>query len=433
MSASTASSVRSSALPPLPLSVNVSASAAGNVVQALSQAALLIALTHFLEPAAVGQFALGLAISGPILVLASLQLRSVQVSDAAHRNHFSEYLGLRLVTSALALAAIAAAAFAFARSAVAIAVIILVGAARVVESVSDVYCGLMQQHERLERVAISSVLRGTLSLLAFTLALWLDGGLLVALCAMVAANLVVWWIWDLRNARLLAPAELMPRFAAGVLPDLARTALPLGVVGMLLSLNAYAPQYALKLLGGEAELGVFAALVYAALAIRVVINAAGQSAAPRLARLYESGEAAAFRALQTRLLVFGLLVGLATVLIAGVFGRDLLRILFGDAYAAEANLFVSLAAISALMHIVSLQGYAVTASRTFSLQLPVSFLTAAGTVAVAWLLIPRYGLPGAAAAMLAGALIQGVGYAVLLRGALRRIAAPSPERAHVTA
>ena len=46
MSASTASSVRSSALPPLPLSVNVSASAAGNVVQALSQAALLIALTQ---------------------------------------------------------------------------------------------------------------------------------------------------------------------------------------------------------------------------------------------------------------------------------------------------------------------------------------------------------------------------------------------------
>ncbi|HEX6558130.1 MAG TPA: hypothetical protein VF021_01675, partial [Longimicrobiales bacterium] len=83
-------------LPPLRVSVNASASLAGNVIYALCQAGLLVALTHLSRPAMVGQFAMGLAVTGPILLLASLQLRSVQVTDAAERHHFSEYLALRL-------------------------------------------------------------------------------------------------------------------------------------------------------------------------------------------------------------------------------------------------------------------------------------------------------------------------------------------------
>ena len=54
----------------------------------------------------VGEFALGLAITSPVMVFSMLQLRVVQATDARHDYSFADYLGLRLVTTILALAAI---------------------------------------------------------------------------------------------------------------------------------------------------------------------------------------------------------------------------------------------------------------------------------------------------------------------------------------
>jgi O-antigen/teichoic acid export membrane protein len=239
----------------------------------------------------------------------------------------------------------------------------------------------------------------------------------------------VWWFWDVRSARiLLGHAEaanrwlgVALRFESARLATLARTALPLGLVAMLLSLNSYAPQYAVRHLGSDAELGVFAALLYVAMATRVLIGAAGQSASPRLAKLYEAGDAPAFRALHHQLLLFAIAVGATAILAAALLGKMFLLLVFGAEYAAHARLLVELAVVSFASHVVSVQGYSVTATRCFNAQFPVAAIVAATTIATAYTLVPAHGASGAAAAILAGSLAQGTGYTLLLRRALRRI------------
>jgi O-antigen/teichoic acid export membrane protein len=427
---------RDAPLRPLALSLNASATAIGNLIYAACQWGLLVLLARLREPAVVGQFALGLAVSGPLMLLASLQLRAVQVTDALHHNHFSEYLALRLTTSGLALILICGAALVIGNGAAATVVIVLVGLTKAIESVSDVYRGRMQQAERMERVAGSMILRGLAALGALALALLLGASLTGALAVVIAADLLVWWSWDVRTAKLLSNVGeerarglrllfgVAPRFENGKLIALARAALPLGFVAVLLSLNSYAPQYAIRHSGGAAELGVFAALLFAATASNVLISAVGQSASPVLARFYEAGNMEAFRALHARLLGLGASVGVLAVVGAVLLGEPVLRLIYGQLYAVHADLFILLSAVAGLIHIVSIQGYTVTAARRFRAQFPVSALVAATTLLGAFLWVPRHGTRGAAMAMLAGALVQGAGYTLILRNALQQ-----PDRA----
>ena len=60
-----------------------------------------------LHPEQVGQFALGLAVVGPIILFTDLQLRNIQATDAHERYRFGDYLLLRLLCVFFALVVIA--------------------------------------------------------------------------------------------------------------------------------------------------------------------------------------------------------------------------------------------------------------------------------------------------------------------------------------
>jgi O-antigen/teichoic acid export membrane protein len=173
-------------------------------------------------------------------------------------------------------------------------------------------------------------------------------------------------------------------------------------------------------LGDDATLGIFAALLYASMAPRMFFAAAGQAASPRLANLYEGGRLEAFRSLHRKLLQTGCWIGAVSLAGAALLGRLFLHIAYGAAYVPYLRLFILLTAVRAVIHLVSAQEYSVTATRAFRAQLPVAAVSAATTIAAAFLLTPALGLEGAAAAMLAGALVQGAGYTAILHRQLQR-------------
>ena len=76
---------------------------AGNVVYSGSQWGMLMVLAKLGSPEMVGQFALGLAVTAPVIMFANLQLRGVQATDARREYRFGHYLALRLFTTALAI------------------------------------------------------------------------------------------------------------------------------------------------------------------------------------------------------------------------------------------------------------------------------------------------------------------------------------------
>ena len=85
-------------------------------------------------------------------------------------------------------------------------------------------------------------------------------------------------------------------------------ALPVGVVTAIGSLDINIPRYFIEHDIGARDLGIFAALAYPLVAGTTVVNALGQSAAPRLARYYADRDYPAFASLLRKMLSFGLAV-----------------------------------------------------------------------------------------------------------------------------
>ena len=218
---------------------------------------------------------------------------------------------------------------------------------------------------------------------------------------------------------------LWPRWTPRVLGRLALLALPGGIVLTLISFNGNIPRYFIERQLGIEELGVFAALVYPMVAGSMVINALGQSATPRLAQNYASGDRRAFQSLLARLVLIATALGAAGVLLIWVAGGPVLTLLYTAEYAAYVPLFLWIGIATGLGFAVSVLGYGMTAARYFRAQVPVFAATLLATAAACFVLVPRYGLTGAAMAMAIATVVQGIGSGAVVAHALRRTKAPS--------
>jgi O-antigen/teichoic acid export membrane protein len=425
----------------LSLPANVSWTLVGNGVYVACQWGMLVGLTKLGSPEMVGQFALGLAITAPIIMLTNLQLRDVQATDASSGYLFGDYLALRLLTTTLALLIIGGIAWGLGYRPETALIMVILGVAKAIEAISDVFYGLLQQHERMDRVAQSMMIKGIASLAALCIWIYLTGDLRWGVISLAVVWALVLLSYDVRSGRLIlrhrwpryqtALPEQNPRGApkphwdTAKLIKLTRLALPLGLVTMLMSLNFNLPRYFIERYWGEHELGIFAALAYILAAGIVVTNALGQSASPRLAKYYAARDRIAF----VRLLLK--LIGVSTVLgglgLAGAIlaGPELLTIFYQAEYARQ-DLLVWLMVAGVMAYVASCLYYALTATRYFRAQLLLFMgVTGSTTWACLWL-IPTGGLAGAAMALIIAALVQVMGSVMILAHALRAISGGQP-------
>jgi O-antigen/teichoic acid export membrane protein len=406
----------------LSLRQNFSWTFAGNIVYAACQWGMVVVMAKLGSPEMVGQFTLGSAITAPVILFTNLQLRGVQATDAKRQYLFSDYFGLRLISTGLALLIIAlitvTAGYRWDMS----LCILLIGLAKAFESISDVIYGLIQQHERMDRIATSLMVKGTLALLLLGLGIYLSGSLIWGVVGLVFAD-GLRLIYDIRSGvSILNPiSQVQPRWHWKTLRNLVWLSLPLGVVMMLISLNANIPRYFIERYLGERELGIFAAISYLMVVGGTVVNALGESASPRLAKYYADGNREAFASLMLKLVGIGTLLGGVGVLIALVAGKPILTLLYRPEYAQRADLFVWLMLVSGINYVASFLGYGMTAARYFRVQMPLFTLVTTSSALVCFWLIPSWGLQGAVMALIIAALVSAMFSLGVIFHAIRRI------------
>ncbi len=415
-------------LKPLTLRRNFSWTFTGNLIYAASQWGMLVVLAKLGSPEMVGQFTLGLAVTAPVIMFTNLQLRGVQATDAKGDYVFSDYLGLRLIGTGLALLIIAGITLKAGYRLETSLVILTIAVAKAFESITDVFNGLIQQHERMDRIAIALMIKGPLSLLLLAIGVSVTGSVVGGAIGLAIAWGLVLFGWDIRNGRLLlknsshgiAEADLLvadaeransqnplyPRWHRKTLVKLVWLALPLGFVMMLISLNTNIPRYFIERYLGERELGIFAAMSYLMVVGQMVVSALAESASPRLAKYYAAGNSTAFRTLLLKLVGVGLMLGAGGVFVAVVAGKPILTLLYTPEYAERADLFAWLMVAAGMGYVSSFLGYGMTAARYFRVQMPL-FVLVTGSCAIAcfWL-IPTQGVRGAAIALIVGAIVQ---------------------------
>jgi O-antigen/teichoic acid export membrane protein len=396
----------------LSLRLNFTWTFAGNLVYSGSRWVMLAMLAKLGSPEMVGQFSLGLAVSAPVFMLTNLQLRTIQATDAREEYVFGDYLALRLVMTALAILVIAGIAISSSYRPETAWVVFLVGLSKVFESVSDIFYGLFQRHERMDRVALSMMLRGPSALvlvgvgvLLTTDLIWATVGLVIAFALTLVGydfpvgRRTLGSVQQTEDRQLLNASQtvsLHPRWEASTLTRLVWLSLPLGCVMMLISLRTNIPRYFVEHYLGERELGIFAAMIYLMVVGNQLVVALGRSATPRLANHYAHGNVGAFRVLLFKLIGIGALVGVMGVLGAALWGRGILQVLYRPEYAEHPSVFLWLMIAAAFSHMASFLGYAMTAARQFWAQIPLFVAVNALTVVTCFWLVPSLGLKGGA-------------------------------------
>jgi O-antigen/teichoic acid export membrane protein len=379
---------------------------AGNVVFAISQWGIVVALAKAGSTAMVGQFSLGIAIATPILMFSNCDLRAVQSTDARREFHFLEYLRLRAITTAFALAAIWLIAWLGGYGTQTALIIAAVGIAKAIETFSDVHYGLFQLHGRLDQTGRSMMLRGLLAVFGMTAVLLTTRDVLRGCLTIALMWLAVLCLFDIPRARRLVHTPGPPHSTAQRLWTLGRVALPMGIVTTMASVNLQIPRYFVHAWMGERNLGIFSALAYTTVAITLVGDSLAQCVVPRLSRLFASGSHADFVSHIRLLLLAGCAIGTTGVVIAYLWGPRLLRLIYSHEYAAHAHVFALLTAGAAIQFVGSMLTTAITASRNFGVQVPIYGAMALCTALGCARWIPAWGIQGAAYAVIGGAVVR---------------------------
>ena len=395
----------------------------GNLVYAGCQWAMLMLLAKLGQPETVGIFALALAVTAPVFAFANFQLRAIQAGDVRADHAFASYFGFRIVTSALGLGAILVAGFLADSRLEVVAVILLVGLAKAAESLSDILYGLFQKHERLDRMALSMVVKGLLALLGLGLGMALFQSLLVGAGLMAVGWIALFLAYDLPNARALlrrgADVRLArPQFALAAFRALLLLSLPMAVVVLMNSLSQNVPRYFIARHYDADELGYYAAIAYLMTAMGVVSTAIGNSILTRFAIYFGTDRRAFIGLLVKGLLLLGgiSLVGLVAALL---YGPELLTLLYTDAYAGYAPVLVQTMIGALLVSLGSVLGTAMTAARSFWPQAVNAGLFLATAAAASAVLVPLDGAFGAAVAFNIAAAVKLAALAVNLARVLR--------------
>jgi O-antigen/teichoic acid export membrane protein len=407
--------------------------AVGSIAYAAAQWAVLMLLARLGSPAVVGEYALALALTAPVMMFANLRLNALLASDAARRYRLGDYLSARAATTVAAFMVCVLVALWGDRGSHLVLVITVMAFAKACESFGDLAHGFLTLHGRFPRVSLSFVLRGVLTVAGVAAVLAARPDALGATVAFAAAILLVVVAIDLPAVLRLARAEPAQHLGREVrrLGDLAalarpsgraleivREALPLGFVALALSLNASVPRLFLERELGLEALGYFSALAYVIVGARLVMLSLASVAIPRLGASHARDDRPAFLRMLMTLVGFGTLAGLAGVAIGWLFGEPLLALLYGAEYAAHAPLLVLLLAAGGLGFVSTyLQDSLVTMRVLLPKALLLVVVAAALAVACA-MLVPAHGLMGAGWAVLVGAVVELVGSALLVRHAL---------------
>jgi O-antigen/teichoic acid export membrane protein len=355
---------------------------------------------------AAGRFALALALTGPVMLLAGLGLRHAQMADAAVGDRLPVYIALRGLAVVAALGVIALGAAFGPYDHASAAAILLVGLAKAGESAGEVTYGYLQRRGRFDRVATSQFVRGAFGLAGLLIGLRL-GGLTSGLAGLALGWTFAVLLVDLPNLRRESLSDAFAEGAsAAAMRELLRSTLPLGLVALLWSTAINLPRYILEGLHGPSALGRFAAAASLIVPAGALANALGQSGARVLALRSGGAVKAAARERWRWAMATGAGIAAAVVVGGVVAGPWVLHAAFGAAFVMSRTELLPYLLAGGAGAAATLFDYLLLAAGRFRSQLMLGAMVWMTTATAAALLVPGKGIAGAASALALSAVVH---------------------------
>jgi O-antigen/teichoic acid export membrane protein len=196
-------------------------------------------------------------------------VRPYQVSDLQEQFTSQNYIAFRLITNASSLVIFYVYTFLITSDSSIILASIIYLIFKFDESFSDVIYGIYQLNERMDFIGISQILRGFISLLAFTFPLYLTKDLNLAILCMFIGCFLVTLIYDLPHAKKFG--EIKPKISISKTKSLFRACFFSMFSTMLIGLIATTVRQIYGITQGNYQLGIYAAIATPAVIIQVAV------------------------------------------------------------------------------------------------------------------------------------------------------------------
>lgn len=416
----------------LSLKKNFSWTFLGNLGMVLSQFGMLVVLARFGGPEMTGQYGLGLAITAPLYLLASMSLRNVQVTDHEEMYPFAIYVITCALGAVAAIAVLVVIVVLFSYSRTTAEVILLIGAVKSVDTASDLIFGVFQKNERMDLVSRSMLVKAAASLVVFSIVLYGTGSLVASVLSILLVGTLRLVTFDIPNfqrltGRKIDPSELRMMFRTRTGESFSKIrndiwslvvwSMPLAISAAVVSLNTNVPRYVLEHSAGTEQLGIYTVLAYPLAAGSIVVSALSQSALPRLSKYRATGDMLHFLELLKKLMIIALVMAIAALVAAAAIGVEAVGLLFGSQYASHRVTLLLLVVSMGVGFVNWFLNSGLVALRQFGDMAKLHIYTLAFTVACSLIIIPFAGIEGAAFVALFGMAVQTVlkGAVVIMR------------------
>jgi O-antigen/teichoic acid export membrane protein len=370
----------------------------GNFVFAFSQWVILIFFARMTNQENLGQYALALAIVTPIFAVGNLQLRPLYILDvnSEQKYTYTHFYYLRLICSFIALACCLVLGLFFN---VSILVLLLVGLLKFFESYSDIIYAYYNAHDQTQLISKSLFLKGTLSVLAVAVGLYLFD-FYTALILFLIVYLVVWLFID--NLYIQKTQEIKKMsLDLGIM----KSAIPMGISLGIVTLQSNIPRLFLDQYASIEAVGIFTVLSYFIIVGSIFINSICQYLSPRLTHAWNHNRAYFKKLLSMALLVAGGL-GLIAIFLSYFMGEFVLKLVYGAEYIAYADAFVLTMVAGFILYLATVLGYTLTAIGFIKQQVYLFSIVLIFSVLVSYLCIPEYGIIGGIYTLMVSYLVQ---------------------------
>ena len=370
----------------------------GNFIFAFSQWVILIFFARMTNQENLGQYALALAIVTPIFAVGNLQLRPLYILDvnSEQKYTYTHFYYLRLICSFIALACCLVLGLFFN---VSILVLLLVGLLKFFESYSDIIYAYYNAHDQTQLISKSLFLKGTFSVLAVAVGLYLFD-FYTTLILFLMVYLVVWLCID--NLYIQKTQEIK-KMSLDL--EIMKSAIPMGISLGIVTLQSNIPRLFLDQYASIEAVGIFTVLSYFIIVGSIFINSICQYLSPRLTHAWNHNRAYFKKLLFMALLVAGGL-GLIAIFLSYFMGEFVLNLVYGAEYVAYTDAFVLTMVAGFILYLATVLGYTLTAIGFIKQQVYLFSIVLIFSVLVSYLCIPEYGIVGGIYTLMVSYLVQ---------------------------
>ena len=365
----------------------------GNGLFAFSQWFQISLIAKYSSIDTLGYFTLTLSIISPIFMFTGLQLRTLIITDVDSKIKFNTFFTLRIITSFISLFLIVVIGFFIANKSL-FPFLILLSFQKLLEGISELFNSKHQQHERVEFLAQSLLLKGLAIVLSIWLGLVIAKSLFIGLLLILVFYLFIIYFNDYRNYKNIYHEKVVFEGQKKVLYDIMILGLPLGIVLLIISLNANVSKYFLEIYSGTEKQAIFSAISYILVIGLFILDSLGQSFVPRLSRYFYERKFKNFKNLTIIFAGLSLLIGTTLFVFSLFFGKVGLQLLFNEKISEYSGFLSQYLLVCILVFVASSLGYTLTSMGEFKVQPFINLVILLMNLVLSFFLIKKYELFG---------------------------------------